>query len=102
MNSFDWLLRIFEVSDVSAQQRIVDMLVGAPRVAVHCASRDSDHYVFVDAQGEDCAHLAHDLVMCADPDARLVHTSEGPTGSGTRPGARAIRLPMRMPADLVG
>lgn len=102
MNSFDWLLHIFEVSDVSAQQRIVDMLVGAPRVAVHCASRDSDHYVFVDAQDEDCAHLAHDLVMCADPDARLVHTSEGPTGAGSHHGARVVRLPLRVHEDLVG
>ena len=102
MNSSDWLLQIFEVSDESAQHRIIDMLRGAPRVAVHCASRDSQHYVFIDGQDEHCAHLAHHLVMCADPDARLVHTSESAAKSGTSRLARVVRLPLRSYEDLVG
>lgn len=102
MNSSDWLLQIFEVSDKSAQHRITDMLLDAPRVAVHCASRDSQDYVFIDAQDEHCGHLAYELVMCADPDAHLVHTSEGPATSGTPHLARVVRLPLRSYEDLVG
>lgn len=102
MNCSDWLLQIFEVSDESAQQRIIDMLFGAPKIAVHCASRDSQHYVFIDGQDEHCSHLAHELVMCADPDALLVHTSEGPASTGTPRLARVVRLPLRAYEDLVG
>lgn len=102
MYDSDWLLHIFEVSDKPAQQRIIDVLIGAPSLAVHSASRDSDHYVFIDAKDEHCAHLARELVICADPNAVLVHISAKPTESGAHRGTAAARPPRMTHDDLVG
>lgn len=75
-----WLLQIFAVADAIAQQEVVDIVCGAPGLAVHAVSDGDDHYVFIDCPDRHQATLVRELVICTDFNAVLIHTSLSRTG----------------------
>jgi hypothetical protein len=102
MNDRAWYLHIFKVSNESAQAMAAAAIGGSPGLTIHTAVDGPDHYVFVDAPDARQSGLAYKLVMCADTQAVLLHTAQGPATPTAHQGAEVVPLPIRYHDDLVG
>lgn len=74
-----WLVQIFAVSDVHAQELIIGLLTGVSDLTVTAAAHGPDLLVNTACVDEGQARSVFRLVTSVDFDARLVYASEGPT-----------------------
>jgi hypothetical protein len=73
------LVQIFEVSNVRAQELIVGLLTRVSDLTVTAASHGPDLLVSTACADERQATSVFRLVTSIDFDARLVHSTAGPT-----------------------
>jgi hypothetical protein len=79
VNNASWLIQVYEMADLAAQQSAVSLLSSIPVLTVDARTRDSGSYVAVECADAIHALAVYELVMMADPHAELVHSTTSTT-----------------------
>lgn len=95
VNTASWLIQVYEMTDLSAQQSAVTLLSSTPGLTVDARTCDRGSYVTLECTDAIHALAVHELVMMADSHAELVYLSACPTGAEavrhrTRPGTAPL------------
>jgi len=85
-----WVVQIFAISDVRAEELIVGLLGGITDVVVQRAGSGGERYVVTECGDVAQAHSIRRIVTSIDFDARLVHITSGP------PEVMSGKVPVRM------
>jgi hypothetical protein len=81
------------MADLAAQQSAVNLLSGMPGLTIDARTCDLGSYVTVECADASQAMAIYEMVMMADSDAELVHSTASPSG------VRAVRERMAPVAD---
>ena len=77
MNEGSWLVQIFQMADDNAQASAAELLSGLAIRSVDV--RTCEHGSFLIVECDSAAALSvYELVMMADQDAELIHSTTGP------------------------
>ena len=79
MNNASWLIQVYEMADLQAQQSTVSFLSAMPGLTVDARTCDRGSYVIVECADASEALAVFELVMMADPHSELIHSTTGPT-----------------------
>ena len=85
MNNASWLIQVYEMADLAAQQSTASLLAGMPGLTVDARTCDRGSYVALECADAIHALAVYEFVMMTDPQAELIHSISG------RSGLRAIR-----------
>jgi hypothetical protein len=79
VNNASWLIQVYQMADLAAQQSAVSLLSSVPVLTVDARTCDRGSYVAVECADAIHALAVYELVMMADPHAELVHSTTSPT-----------------------
>ena len=74
-----WLLQVYEMSDLPAQKSALSVLSDMPGLTVDARTCDRGSYVVVECEDAAQAMAVYELVMMADHDAELIHSTTSPS-----------------------
>lgn len=89
MNNASWLIQVYEMADLAAQQSTVSLLSGMPGLTVDARTCERGSYVALECADAIHALAVYELVMMADPHAELIHSITSTSGK------RAVKERMR-------
>ena len=75
MNSSPWLIQVYEMGDVNAQQSAASLLSDVYNLTVDMRTCDRGSYVVVESSDVTQAMAVYELVMMVDANAELIHSS---------------------------
>ena len=78
MKNPDWVLQVYEMTDVAAQQAVAELLAGNGAVAVDVRTCERGAFLVLELADPADALSVYEMVMMADPNAELMHTTAGP------------------------
>lgn len=84
-----WLVQVYEMSDLPAQKSALSVLSDMPGLTVDARACERGSFVIVECEDTSQAMAVYELVMMADHDAELIHSTTSPSG------AQAVRDRMR-------
>jgi hypothetical protein len=87
-----WIVQVFAISDVRAEELIVGLLSGIKGVVVQGAASGPERFLVTESADVFQAESVRRIVMSIDFDARLLHTTSGPR----EPELQPSRVPSRM------
>jgi len=73
-----WLLQVYEMADLAGQQSAETLLSSMPGLTVDARSCDRGSYLVVECADRAQAMAVYELVVMADPDAELIHSTTSP------------------------
>ncbi len=73
-----WLLQVYEMSDLPAQESALSVLSDMPGLTVDARTCDRGSYVVVECEDATQGMSVYELVMMADRDAELIHSTTSP------------------------
>lgn len=98
VKSSSWLIQVYEMADLTAQQATVRLLSDMPGLTVDARSCDNGSYVIVECPDSAQAISLYEMVMMTDPNAELVHAT---TSSSEVQGVKARLAPDGLNASSV-
>ena len=93
MTTSHWIVRLFRVSDLEAQQLILGLLDQIDDLIAEGCLIGRDPHITVETREISQAAATRQLIMAIDPDARMLHTASrhpDPTGLPALPIAVGI------------
>lgn len=78
MNSPSWMLQIYKMADLAAQESVARLLAHSGELAVEGRTCERGSYLIVESSDEEQARTVYEFVMTVDPFAVLTHTAKGP------------------------
>jgi hypothetical protein len=75
-----WVLQIWNLSDVDAQELVLGLVRGLDGVTAEPAHSGPDYYLTVECRDVSQARSVASLVVSVDPAATLIHTTNGRVG----------------------
>ena len=93
MKNASWLIQVYEMADLDAQQSTVSLLSGMPGLTIDARTCERGSYVIVECADATQAISLYEMVLMADSDAELIHTATGPSE------VRAVRKRMAPVAE---
>jgi hypothetical protein len=88
-----WLIQVYEVADLTAQQSAASLLTDIPGLTLDARSCNQGFFVIVECSDTTQALAVYELVMMADPHAELIHSATSASGIA------AVRERMATSAD---
>ncbi len=73
-----WLLQIYEMTDKAAQDAVAELMSGRGTLVVDKRTCDRGTFLIVELADPTEALAIYEMVMMADPNAELVHTTSDP------------------------
>jgi hypothetical protein len=79
MENPGWVLQVYEMTDVAAQQAVAELLSGNGAVAVDMRTCERGAFLVLELADPADALSVYEMVMMTDPNAELIHTTTGPS-----------------------
>lgn len=79
MENPGWVLQVYEMTDVAAQQAVAELLSGNGAVAVDMRTCERGAFLVLELVDPADALSVYEMVMMTDPNAELIHTTTGPS-----------------------
>jgi hypothetical protein len=80
MASLRWLIQVYEMSDVAAQESALSKLSGMPGLTVDARFCERGNFLIVECTDDSQAMKVYELVVMADPNAELIQSATTPSG----------------------
>lgn len=80
MENPGWVLQVYEMTDVASQQAVAELLSGNGAVAADMRTCERGAFLVLELADRADALSVYEMVMMADPNAELIHTTVGPSG----------------------
>ena len=80
MASLSWLIQVYEMSDLAAQESALSVLSDMPGLTVDARSCERGDFLIVECGDATQAMAVYELVVMADPHAELIHSATTPNG----------------------
>lgn len=84
MNNASWLIQVYEMADLAAQQSTASLLASMPGLTVDARTCDRGSYVALECADAIHALAVYELVIMTDPHAELIHSIPGRSGRAIR------------------
>ena len=73
-----WLLQVYEMSNLPAQESAVSILSAVPDLHVDARSYERGDFLIVDCPDTNQAMTVYELMLMADSEAELIHSVASP------------------------
>ena len=80
MKNASWLIQVYEMADLTAQQSTVSLLSGMPGLTIDARTCERGSYVIIECADSRQAMAVYEMVMMADSNAELIHSTSSPSG----------------------